>query len=244
MCLLAIYYRVADDAPLVLGANREEEYSRGGTLPARIAGNPGIVCPKDPRKGGTWIGINSHGLVVAVTNRRLAKVPQGARSRGLLALDLLHCKNASEASSLAVKELSSHNYAGGNFFLADAGQALVVMHSNWLKVRPLPPGLHLVTNGEINDEADPRIVEAARGLEWSQGHAAKTCLAQLKATCAMHHPGPGSICLNGKEKGTVSSTLILLAREKENNQLWHAQGSPGEFPHQDYSSLLTSLEGT
>ena len=29
MCLLALFFRVVDDAPLIVGANREEAYSRG-----------------------------------------------------------------------------------------------------------------------------------------------------------------------------------------------------------------------
>ena len=33
MCLLALFYRVVDDAPVVAGANREELYARGGEPP-------------------------------------------------------------------------------------------------------------------------------------------------------------------------------------------------------------------
>src|SRR5438552_4152903 len=37
MCLLALFYKVADDAPVVIGANREEYYARGGELPLKYA---------------------------------------------------------------------------------------------------------------------------------------------------------------------------------------------------------------
>src|SRR5207253_2764050 len=38
MCLLALFYRVVEDAPLVVGANREEAYARGGEPPRILDG--------------------------------------------------------------------------------------------------------------------------------------------------------------------------------------------------------------
>ena len=38
MCLLALMFRVVEDAPLIVGANREEFYSRGGEPPQVLDG--------------------------------------------------------------------------------------------------------------------------------------------------------------------------------------------------------------
>ncbi|MFO0929748.1 MAG: NRDE family protein [Gemmataceae bacterium] len=101
MCLLAILYRVAGDAPVVVAANREEFYARGGDPPRRLDGVP-AVGGVDPHHGGTWLGVNRHGVLVAVTNRRKSTEPAVPRSRGLLVRDLLAQPSAAEATAAAI----------------------------------------------------------------------------------------------------------------------------------------------
>ena len=38
MCLIALFYRVLENAPVILGANREEAYARGGEPPRILPG--------------------------------------------------------------------------------------------------------------------------------------------------------------------------------------------------------------
>src|SRR5208283_5304222 len=97
MCLLALFFRVVEDAPVVVGANREEEYARGGEPPQVLPGPPNAVGGRDPRSGGTWLGVNERGVLVAVTNRLKSEPPSQPRSRGLLARDLLGCDTATAA---------------------------------------------------------------------------------------------------------------------------------------------------
>src|SRR3954447_20357315 len=89
MCLLALFYRAVGDAPVVVGANREEFYARGGLPPRLLGGRPAVLAGLDPAAGGTWLGVNEHGLLVALTNRPKSAVPPRPRSRGLLVRDLL-----------------------------------------------------------------------------------------------------------------------------------------------------------
>jgi uncharacterized protein with NRDE domain len=119
MCLLAILYRVVDDAPLIVAANREEDYARGGTPPQLVANGVRFVAGLDPQAGGTWLGINHHGLLVALTNRPKSQVPLQPPSRGLLVRELLQCRRAKEASDQAVRELDQNRYAGCNVLCAD-----------------------------------------------------------------------------------------------------------------------------
>ena len=89
MCLLALFYRVVEDAAVVVGANREELYRRGGEPPRLHDGPPRFVAGVDPVAGGTWLGVNEHGVLAAVTNRPKDRRPDRPRSRGLLVRDLL-----------------------------------------------------------------------------------------------------------------------------------------------------------
>src|SRR5215831_17108423 len=103
MCLLALFFRAVEDAPVVVGANREEFYARGGEPPQLLDGPVQAVAGVDPQGGGTWLGVNAHGVLVAVTNRARSQPPPRPRSRGLLVRDLLtSCASAREATDRAV----------------------------------------------------------------------------------------------------------------------------------------------
>src|SRR5262245_14820088 len=123
MCLLAILHRVCADTPLVVGANREEYYARGGDPPRRL---DDAVAGVDPVQGGTGLGVNARGVLIAVTNRPGKMAPDAPRSRGLLARDLLDCASAAEAVERATRALDGGPYAGCNFFCADGRDAVVI----------------------------------------------------------------------------------------------------------------------
>ena len=163
MCLLALLFRVMPDAPVIAGANREEAYSRGGDPPRVLDGPVRVLAGTDPVAGGTWFGVNEHGVLIAVTNRPKSQSPANPRSRGLLARDLLACATAKAATELATRELDQGHYAGCNFLCADRDSASVIHAGDWLRVRPLPPGIHVLTAHDVNDLADPRI---AHSLSW------------------------------------------------------------------------------
>src|SRR5438105_5742894 len=119
MCLLALFYRVVEDAPVVAGANREEFYSRGGEPPQILDGPLPAVAGLDPVARGTWFGVNQRGVLVAVTNRPKSDVSPKPRSRGLLARKLLGCPTAAVAVDTAARELDRRPYAGCNIVCAD-----------------------------------------------------------------------------------------------------------------------------
>src|SRR5262245_33249274 len=115
MCLIALFFRVVEDAPLVVGANREEAFARGGEPPGLYDAAVRFVAGRDLVGGGTWLGVNEHGLLVAVTNRPKSDLPAQPRSRGLLARDLLASRRSARAAAdLAALELGQNRYAGCN----------------------------------------------------------------------------------------------------------------------------------
>src|SRR6516165_4481813 len=105
MCLLALFFRVVEDAAVVVGANREEYYRRDGE-PPRVLDDPILaVAGVDPVAGGTWLGVNANSVLVAVTNRRKSEVSARPRSRGLLTRELLSCPSAEAAVQHAIRAL-------------------------------------------------------------------------------------------------------------------------------------------
>jgi hypothetical protein len=233
MCLLAIFFRAVPDATLVVGANREEFYARPGEPPQILDGPLRAAAGVDPQAGGTWFGVN--------TNRPNPCVLPKSRSRGLLTRDLLACPNAKEAVDLAVGELSSRRYAGCNLFCGDSERAVVIEGAEWLRVRPLPPGLHVLANRDINDGSDARVLYAHDWLSQRDYPSAARCLKALKELCGQTGSDHPPICLRGDKKGTVSSTLLAIRKPLSRSTYLHAQGPPDATAYQDFSALLAEL---
>src|SRR5215510_9299629 len=89
-----------DRYPVIIAANRDEHFDRPTAPSALWSTNPKILAGKDLLAGGTWLGVNEHGLVVGILNRRSSGGPDPinkTRSRGLFCLDLLSLKSAANA---------------------------------------------------------------------------------------------------------------------------------------------------
>lgn len=241
MCLIVVLFRVVDDAPLIVGANREEAYERGGEVPALRVGPVHYVAGRDPTSGGTWLGVNAHGLVVAVTNRRKSSEPETPRSRGLLVTDLLGCGDAAEATAAAATALATGHYRGCSVLCADFERVSVIHGSDWLRVRMLPAGVHALANADVDADRDPRVQATLHRLNRTYANA-EDALTAVGDHCA-DAQGPPPICWHGFESGTVSSTLIALREPLSASTLRHAQGMPAQTGYRDQSALLRELFG-
>jgi len=69
VCTIVIAWQVFTDTPVVVAANRDELLDRPSEPPAVVEEDPRVGAPRDAEAGGTWIGYNEHGVLVALTNR-------------------------------------------------------------------------------------------------------------------------------------------------------------------------------
>jgi len=243
MCLLAVYFRLLPGAPVLIAANREEAYDRPTVGPAIRPGHPAVLCGFDARAGGTWLGVNRYGLVVAVTNRPKSTLPAAPRSRGLLCRDLLQLPAAEAAAERAVIELRSGQYAGANYVCVDRQQGWAVCGGERIERIELRPGLHLLTNGDLDDAADPRQRLARRLFEQQSLATAEDFIERAAIVCAQGPAAPEgvSIVLRSERGGTVSSTLIALTDDPSLAIYRYAPGAPDRTAYYDYSSELRRL---
>jgi len=242
MCLLAIYYRTLPNAPLLVAANREEFFDRP-FLPPQVQGKRiRFLAGIDERAGGTWLGVNERGLLAAVTNRSKAATPAAPRSRGLLCRDLLEMPDAASAIARARAELSSGNYAGANFIICDATAGLMIEAGDELHEIAMTPGLHLVTNGRVNDPRDARQELSREMFSAASLADVGSFLQTARRVCRQGPDKLGrSIVLRRPERGTISSTLLALTSDLHQAHYEFAPGPPDITAYDDYTSVFRQM---
>ena len=243
MCTMAILYKTAKNAPILVAANREEFFDRPTQHPKIQSGSPRVICGIDQRAGGTWFGVNQHGLFATVTNRPKSVVPRDPRSRGVLCRELIQMRDAREAAEFAAKELSTGAYAGANYICADAESAAVVHGGPRVEIVELQPGLHLITNGDVDDPHDERQDFIRRMLGLHTLDSAVTFLAVASQAFARKADSAGrrGVIITGKNYGTVSSTLLSLPRRIQQAVYQYAPGPPCDHSYDDLSALLRQV---
>jgi uncharacterized protein with NRDE domain len=191
--------------------------------------------------------VNEAGLVAGLLNRRTSEhLDPACRSRGQLCLDALGCRTAREAAALAAGEPAGR-YNPFNLLVADVESAAVVSQGpgEAPRVIPLEPGLHLLSNLDVNDPRCPRIAAsqrafAAAGEQFASDGDLGGFLAGLRAVLADHTTpldprGPGNLCVHAAEYGTRSSTVLLIGVDGRPLGYHHADGPPCSTPFAEIS---------
>ncbi len=256
MCTLVLLRRPDHPWPLVLAANRDEMVDRPWADPGRHwPDRPEVIAGLDRTAGGSWLGVNDHGVVAAILNRRSSLGPApDKRSRGELVLEALDHADASSAAE-ALADLNPNAYRSFNMVVADNRDAywlrnLGAADTKVIEVKPIPAGLSMLTAYDLNDRTSQRIAchlpafEAAAAPDpdagdWSawQGILASTA-GNAEAAMTVERGG----------FQTVSSSLLALPAppqsiaEKPCRPVWlFAPGRPDRHPYAPLEALAAAL---
>ena len=247
MCLLGIDFGRFKDFPILVLANREEVYARPATGPGLFPPEgeiPGWMGGVDLVAGGTWLGLNQCGLLVAVTNRKKHGSPATPPSRGLLCRKLLAGRETASVVDAAWRELETNRFAGCNLLIADRDSVYVIEAGDTLKKTRLHPGLHLLANARLNDADDPRIERVRHEFCRANPATVDNWILAAQHICQLSACGDTPpICLSGSDRGTVSSTVLGLGRPLETSRYWFAPGPPNSTAYDDHTPLLRQLVG-
>ena len=266
MCTLLIAFRSHAAAPVVVAANRDEMYARPteptGLLvaselarysapswleagPRAYTGAQWVVGGRDCERGGTWLGLNSHGVFVALTNLRKRHSEQG--SRGLLVLEALNARTPAEISERLAEAVDGGDFAPFNLVY---GTTEEIMVAHWpgehLELKALSPGVHVVPSGaRLDDITLPKVSQGsdlfaaalARHSDDTELIAALRhvladhTLPSLSALPPMGSPwGPEvarqlqALCVHTPIYGTRSSSLLLL--REHGSRFFAIEGAP------------------
>lgn len=239
MCTLAIYFQLFRDYPIVIAANRDEYLARPATSPEILAEKPQVIGGKDLKAGGTWLGINQYGVVAGLLNRHnQGATDPGRRSRGLLCLEALRYRTAGKALDF-VRRQDGGAYNPFNVLIVSRGEALVAYNqSGLIETARLEPGLHLLTNLDVDDFECPKISRAydrfaalARDPEFAANPLQER--ARLRQLLADHSTQldsrsatPNAICLHLDGYGTRSSSMIFFGASGQVVAHFFAPGPP------------------
>lgn len=245
MCIMMVMHRMVTHYPIVIAANRDEYYSRSALSPCVLQHNPVTWGGRDLQALGSWLGVNAHGMVVGLTNRRLSEEQvndDARRSRGLLCLDALRQRCPSDVAAWLTTE-SPDQYNPFNLLVMDAESAIWVAYDGEPKLSWLEPGLHILANRNLNDLESLRVQRARDLIEPIQNPSLEQLLPHLMRTCGDHQHGVTdreTLCMHRDQTqyGTVSSTILAIAPNLQQSAYFYTSSHPCETPYQDYSSLF------
>ncbi len=207
---------------MFIGANRDEMVARPWEPPASYWPDlPGVVAGRDIVAGGTWLGMNSHGVVAAVLNRHGSLGPAaGKRSRGKLPLIALAAATAADAAA-RIAALDAGQYRSFNLVVGDASGAffLAGLEDGQPEMEALGRGTWMITSGQPNQISLPRIArhlpkfEAAAFEDWPDLLADRS--------------GPWDSALNIPEQGGFATVCAsMLALPKDGPPTWRFAAGP------------------
>ena len=163
MCLVVIAFRVSEESPRIVAANRDGFHERPAKPAHWWPDMPGVVAGRDLQAGGTWLGLHRSGRFATVTNFQDDRPGSGPfESRGRLVADFL-TGNYSAMDYLA--SIRGETFAGFNLLLCD-GRTLAYRSNRDGGPRNLAPGIYGLSN-------------AALDTAWEKVERSKSRLADL-----------------------------------------------------------------
>jgi uncharacterized protein with NRDE domain len=245
MCLLIAISRTVVDAPLLVAANRDEFYAREA-VPMTVLRDrgPRVLGGRDLVAGGTWMAVNDHGVVAALTNQPTdGQRDPAKRSRGEIPLLL-----AAYPSAAAAVDALRSAYQPGEFnpcwvLVGDRRELYYVDMTGpgSLESRPLPPGVHVLENKPLGDPS-LKVDRVKELLGDYRSQPLEPLISRLGAIVADHvmplvavDPSEkaqrqariSACCVHSEEYGTRSSMLVSdPGSASDRPRVWVSDGPP------------------
>jgi uncharacterized protein with NRDE domain len=205
VCLLIALFQVVDDAPLIIAANRDEQFARPAvTLTVLAAGDdqhPRVLGGQDELAGGTWLAVNEHGVIAGLTNQPVTSGRDPSkRSRGELPLAFAAYRTAAEAVAAEAPRLNPSDYNPCWLLVGDRHDLFSVGLRGGTRpdVTRLPPGPYILENRPLGDptaktaQVTAMVADQRAGRANGSRETAATAAAALAAVLSDHRPAESS----------------------------------------------------
>jgi uncharacterized protein with NRDE domain len=254
MCLLIALHGLRSESPLVVAANRDELFARPAvSMTVLRTDAPRILGGRDLLLQGTWMAINEHGVIAALTNApgTLLRDPT-LRSRGELPLMLAMHRTAEAAVMDLSARLDPARYNPCWILVGDREQLFYIeLHpAQRLRVERLPPGVHVLENQPLapssikaafirdrveralirNEVLLPALHEVLRSHELPP--AARTLTDPVRPAVTF------AACVHGAAYGTRTAALVEVpAAQQGRPRIQLTDGPPCTEPLQSADGL-------
>ncbi len=227
MCLILFGYCAHPAYPLVLAANRDEFYERPSTPAGFWPTTHSILGGRDLTAGGSWLAVNRHGRLAAVTNFRDTRRKAAPRSRGHLVSEYVG-SNRSGVDQLRSLESVQNEYGGFNLLLLDS-KGLYYASNRSPAHRAVEPGIHGLSN-HLLDTGWPKVEAGKAKLQEQLERPREQLIGELFKVLAdrskwpdEHLPHTGvsiewerklsAAFIHSPGYGTRASTVMVLDRQ-------------------------------
>jgi uncharacterized protein with NRDE domain len=250
VCLLVVASRLIPDAPLLIGANRDEFLERpAASMTVLRPDGPRTLGGRDMASGGTWLAVNECGVFAGLTNQpREAGRDATRRTRGELPLALTAHPDAAGGVDHFLAHHRPPDYNGCWLLVGDRDSLYFIdfTGSDEATAQPLPRGLYVLENRPLGAPS-PKADAVSRALgDLTEATDAETALTRFRRVLGDHTaaepPGPGkprasSNCVHLDGYGTRSSCLVRGDAGDAPPTIWAADGPPCRQPFVDVSGL-------
>ncbi len=231
MCTLIVAKNIFKNFPIVVAANRDEQLDRPSETPLLRGPDMSIYAPKDSARGGTWIGVNKYGMLVAITNRSDVTSVSGKKSRGMLVMRALKYRSTLDA----YEDLSCFDgrmFNGFNLVIIDRSNITLLRGDGQAVQSSMEEhGLLVITNHGIGRTITPEtparvrnILELWNGEEVARLEPTPQNLAPL---LSIHGDWINATCVDEPDDtyGSKSSSIIRLQNNGVNDEwrYWHRE---------------------
>lgn len=212
--------------------NRDESRHRLPALPPSVMEEKGVryTAPTDADAGGTWIGVNEHGVALTLLNAwdiYVAAPPAGFLSRGSIVREQLDVRSVDELSP-RLSSLDLPRYQGFRLVAFERGcRAPTVLAWDGEELVTETPSMPLASSSRGSAEAHRERRQALDHLASAEGLQGDALLERLHTS---HFPerGPWSVCMHREDARTVSATHVSVSGARV--ALRYAPGPPCRTP--------------
>lgn len=215
MCTVS-WLRQADG--YVLLCNRDERHSRKPAMGPKLGETQGIplIAPIDGDYGGSWIGVNHFGVTLCLLNRygdRTVERGHNYISRGLLLLDLMHCRERQQFERI-FREITLERFRPFTLAMLSAAEPATVIH--WTgRERIIHPDAETDLPLVSSSLKDPEVGRLRKEhFHILFGGTVPASVRLLHEYHRSHCPGRGpySVCMHREDAATVSLSVVTVTR--------------------------------
>jgi hypothetical protein len=143
----------------------------------------------------------------------------------------------------AMDALSTGQYLGVTFIVADAESGWLVEGGDEAVCSELQDGLTIIGSADFEDPRQERVAMAHRLLTLQNLDSPIKFLAVASKVLARGPsiPGRPSMVIRRPDYATISSTLIALGKKPRDAIYQYAAGAPDEAKYEDFSPMLRDI---